>query len=54
MQNLIFLCKIKKATSILELAFSPSEKGSNFLNTEIFLKKLLANSLMEPKPTNIV
>ena len=46
---MIFLWKIEKTTSILELAFSPNKKWSNFLKTEIFLKKLLTNSLMKPE-----
>ena len=36
LQNLIFFCKIKKTTSILELSFSPSEKWTTFWKRRYF------------------
>ena len=38
LQNLIFLCKIKKAKSILELAFLPSNFWKTDISQEAFVK----------------
>ena len=49
LQNLIFLCKIKKTTSILEFSFSPSEKWTTFWKRRYFSRSFWQILLIEPE-----